>query len=575
MSQPMTIDGQDLPVPADVAWRILTCPAGVRGWFGQPEHPGMVPGAAVPLLRSKPALIEQVHDAALDVSLASGGRATIRIVPKAADRCRIEVEVATSSAGSQVEPPASAWRALLVAARFLVEQTKSARQPRQAVVVVHGIGNQRPMATVRRFTSALFASTNKWSKPDRISSSYELRRYQLPRTSERPRTDLFELYWADRVIATKMSQITTWLRSLLLRRPKNVSAQLRPITNLLWSVTALGALGVVLLIVVIGTSGISHLWKIASPLVTVGWLSVVVSILGSIAGAFVINVLGDAARYLDAAPDNVAVRQSIRQAGVTLLRRLHEQGQYDRIVLVGHSLGGVIAYDVIRQYWSEVHRSHRSPLNVQQPLLNARRAARPAASPGDRSDQRALWSEYRRIGNPWLVTDLVTVGSPLVHAGTLLARTPAELDELRDDRTLPTCPPRGDRSGGLDPTFPETYLVDGQQRSLRVLHHGAPFAVTAWTNLFAPVKAFVSGDLVGGPVREVFGEGIHDIPVNIEPAWRARSPAAHTSYWATSAKHPNEQALRALRQAIDVDSDGWLSRHVAAMPWESFVGVDR
>jgi hypothetical protein len=40
-----------------------------------------------------------------------------------------------------------------------------------------------------------------------------------------------------------------------------------------------------------------------------------------------INILGDAARYLQPKPSNIAHRQSIRMAGVNLIEKLHQTGR--------------------------------------------------------------------------------------------------------------------------------------------------------------------------------------------------------------------------------------------------------
>ena len=77
-----------------------------------------------------------------------------------------------------------------------------------------------------------------------------------------------------------------------------------------------------------------------------------------------LDVVGDAARYLDVAPKNVARRYDILRGGIGLLQKLHEEHdenergikyRYGRVVLVGHSLGSVIAYDILRHYWGNVN----------------------------------------------------------------------------------------------------------------------------------------------------------------------------------------------------------------------------
>jgi hypothetical protein len=75
------------------------------------------------------------------------------------------------------------------------------------------------------------------------------------------------------------------------------------------------------------------------------------------------NLVGDAARYLQPRPANIAHRQAIRCAGVVLIEKLHQSGQFERIIVVGHSLGSVIAYDIIVHSWIRLHRKHRRPLS--------------------------------------------------------------------------------------------------------------------------------------------------------------------------------------------------------------------
>src|SRR5262249_1376115 len=75
--------------------------------------------------------------------------------------------------------------------------------------------------------------------------------------------------------------------------------------------------------------------------------------------------VGDAARYCGRSPDNPIERQQIRAEGIKLLDRLHTQLdskknlEYERIVLVGHSLGSVIAYDLLTNYWTSVNTKLR------------------------------------------------------------------------------------------------------------------------------------------------------------------------------------------------------------------------
>ncbi len=75
-------------------------------------------------------------------------------------------------------------------------------------------------------------------------------------------------------------------------------------------------------------------------------------ILGMLTG-WLVKSLGDLARYTDDSPDNIDMRQAIRQRVVSLLEKLHNDERYGRIVVVGHSLGGIVAYDALRLLWAK------------------------------------------------------------------------------------------------------------------------------------------------------------------------------------------------------------------------------
>jgi hypothetical protein len=428
--------------------------------------------------------------------------------------------------------------------------------PRQAVIVIHGIGEQRPMDTLRSFVEAVLPEPTGdrvkfLSVPDRMSESFELRKLLAPQTQSRPITDFFEYYWAYHVGGTTWRDLLDWLRTLLLRRPSRVPRRLVPV----WVVTWLLVVGVAIASVrlgplVYGAPGADPIRRIATWIVSLVLLPLV--------SRFALGYLGDAARYLSATPQNIAVRQRIRGDGVRLLRHLHRSGMYDRVVVVGHSLGSVIAYDVLKHYWQDVNARHGSPLAVDQSKLEALDEAaaalesagdQEAALPAFRDRQRELWQEQRRLGNPWLVTDLVTVGSPLAHAAMLLANTPAELLERQREMELPVAPPHRNLEG--DFAYPVDYEVQGQKRTIRVLHHGAMFACTRWTNLYFP------GDFVGGPLSPLFGRGVEDRP--LRDNWLSLTPLSHTRYWSRAGVGATPgQSVAALRDVLALDSKSWI-----------------
>lgn len=427
---------------------------------------------------------------------------------------------------------------------------------RQAVIVIHGVGEQRPMDTLRSFVEHVLPEPSGdrvkfLSVPDRMSESFELRKLLAPQTRSRPITDFFEYYWAYHVGGTTWRDLLDWLKTLLLRMPSSVPSRLLPV----WVATWLLVAGVVIASVRLGPlvhdpEGTDPARRVAT------WVASLVLL--PLVTRFALAHLGDAARYLSATPQNVAVRQRIRGDGVQLLRRLHRSGMYDRIVVVGHSLGSVIAYDILKHYWQEVNARHGSPVAVDQSRLEALDSSAMALESGAdpattlaafRDRQRELWQEQRRLGNPWLVTDLVTVGSPLAHAALLLAHTPTELRERQRQMELPVAPPHRNLEGDL--AYPVDYEVDGEKRTIRVLHHGAIFACTRWTNLYFP------GDFVGGPLSPLFGRGVEDR--RLRDDWLSFTPLSHTRYWSqpTAGAQP-DQSIASLREVLALDSKDWI-----------------
>jgi len=224
---------------------------------------------------------------------------------------------------------------------------------KQAVVLIHGIGEQKPMSTLRGFVDAVwthdeaihnqYAGSGMWSKPDNVSQSFELRRLVTPQNIAGIETHFFEFYWAHLMEGTSYGHVIAWARSLLLRRPSTVPRQLKPVY---WLLIIL--LTVALLLLAHAVIGRKTGMTAIPP-----WLSLVSSLLlVPLAGFIVLRVVGDAARYLHVAPTNIQRRHEIRQAGVALLKALHEpERKYDRILLVGHSLGSVIGYDILTHAW--------------------------------------------------------------------------------------------------------------------------------------------------------------------------------------------------------------------------------
>jgi hypothetical protein len=259
--------------------------------------------------------------------------------------------------------------------------------------------------------------------------------------------------------------------------------------------------------------------------------------------------LGDAARYFRASPGNVLVRREIRKQAVDTLETLHKWGTYDRVVVVAHSLGTVVAYDMLRAYFSRVNN-----LLPDGTLLEPRFSEIDKHDPDNPSDEIKNESDFRSAGRDlikriaaqtvnssgprdkkqptWLVTDFVTLGSPLTHAHYLMCDGKTEAELVNDfrrrvkQREFPVCPPEKQGHDGL-------LSFENKTSGRTEFHHAAVFGLTRWTNLYFPMVQMFWGDAIGGPLKDIFGRYVKDVPVSTV-ASRAAAFFTHTSYWKCS-----------------------------------------
>ena len=462
------------------------------------------------------------------------------------------------------------WLGRLDRLSGLVSRVRARRRDvRQAVVVIHGIGEQQPGETLSSLVSSGVLSRedglqDMWVKPDWFSDSFELRRVTLEANEERPTTDAFEFYWAHVTSDTTLRQVTSWMQRLLFRWP--VPPPILPWWLLMWVLVVLG----------VGASvaalfGVQLADRVAYGSALVAGAAALWQLLGE---PLALNFIGDAARYLQPHPANIAHRESIRQAGVSLIEKLHASGRYDRVVLLGHSLGSVIAYDIVTHAWMRCNGEHRRPSKPKfTEIVAVEKALFDGTDPTTVQDlQHAAWRRLRANTQPWLVTDLVTVGSPLTYADFLIGHDPQAFVQAKSDRVLPTCPPVVEvepktthRRMTFDAPYPEP--LSRGTRTFTQFHHAAPFAVTRWTNLYFTTQHLgVTGDLIGGPVARQLGAWVRDVPL--------ASPArgfTHTWYWR---KVKQGDAHRtALRAALALDARASLLLLLKEIP--AFALVER
>lgn len=229
-------------------------------------------------------------------------------------------------------------------------------------------------------------------------------------------------------------------------------------------------------------------------------------------------------------------------------------------MVIGHSLGAVIAYDAITLLWQRRHAQIALPpagSNTQagaavrvveqsgRAIDSGGSGIRPPAEPADRDTLVTTFQEAQaglaaairnasptrtapppspRLTSPsqrarWIITDLVTLGSPLAHADAFLAVDATRLRERFEDRSLHQCPPCTQRSLGAKEhpyrSAPPSRAGVPPVTSGRPYDppQAAAFAVVRWTN------RYFRHDVVGGPVAQHFGYGIDDAPLAGTKKW--------------------------------------------------------
>ncbi|CAG0964158.1 MAG: hypothetical protein F9K19_25800 [Rhizobiaceae bacterium] len=509
------------------------------------------------------------------------------------------------------------------------------RKRKQAVVIVHGMGEQKPLETLRGFVETVWGAApvprdepspdDVWLVPDMRAGLKELARVTTRRNKDGIATDFYELYWSDLLVGNTMAQINAWVRGLLLRWPHQVPRESFALWLVLWVLVGV----IVALAAYVGLTGsLTELWKLiseaeaiqnrwtaaasvvagvvlflllrrwlasalvawtnadrvfpgiwaettprqASASTTLSWIAailvpaavglafycwfpwsvlatpkawalIVAALIAAALSAWVVPVFGDVARYVRTSPDAVSARSQIRERGVELLRALHgptggaadrrydygDETGYERIVVVGHSLGSIVAYDVLRLFWEERGPTSRNP--AKDEALARLRATdgycRSAAAKGTfdaaafRVQQGKLAAILAEQPGTWRISDFITLGSPLTHAEFLVSRDRAAFEERKAERLFPTCPPM------LEPGKLPSFLYS----NLQYAHHAAMFSAMRWTNIHDPGAMPFLGDFISGPCRPNFGPGIVDVAVAIDRGGPFGRLVTHTDYW--------------------------------------------
>ncbi len=348
-----------------------------------------------------------------------------------------------------------------------------------AVVIVHGIGEKRPMETLDDFAKTVLRPHGEttWdysALPTEITDTYEARRFASAEA------EIYEYDWSFLMTAGKYAGAMPMALRLFLRRPGNVPDALLGIWRRVWLVP----LAILLAIPALFVAGYAlntdvPIWiigLITSAVVLVFWFG-----LYRMAAKALVNKtttsLVDVARYLDTS--SYAARRAIRGGLVDLLRALHD-GRYSRIVVVGHGVGTYISYDALT----------------------------------------VLWEDLREQKTPWCITDFVTIGAPMALADFLVTR-----------------PGLFSGFGKADAELRREMLDGLVRRGALILGSHSPFTVTRWTNFWFPVtRGSLRGDWFGGALGPLFGPGVRDIEVHGNKPERFKRGSAHYEYF----RHPEK-----------------------------------
>jgi hypothetical protein len=482
-----------------------------------------------------------------------------------------------------------------------------------AVVIVHGMGSQKPRETVNGFVqTALEKSGSRiyYSRPDQITSSYEARRLLAIERKKagatlQTQTEFFEYHWSYMMKGNQFRDLLPTSLRLLLRSPLRVPWQLLFPWLSLWLAIFVLGYEVVELLAHHKLKALSINGVIKSLFPNVGVAALVTLVVFALIG-WVTSSFVDVVRYLDNSPRSYEVRRAIRGGMVDLLRKLHATDSYSRVIVVAHSLGGFIAYDGLTTFWDETDRGQdRNDLEFSK-LADLEAAAQPLAHdpaqestqrdvakecadanqprvPGSSADgdsterritpepdygpkdariiafraaQLSLWKQLRENAINWRVTDFITLGTPMYLADILFTRNRGRFDNLRKRSELPQCPPRSD-SETVEGTTPEQIMygrrVDGDAR--RRLVTGSPFAVVRWSNFWFPPVCGIFGDPFGGSLADLFGNGIDNRKVTVDRPGRYIPIWAHTKYFKYPDRIGTDFVAPVIRNVLDLKYD--------------------
>lgn len=405
------------------------------------------------------------------------------------------------------------------------ETNNSTISSKTAIVVIHGMGNQYPMETITDFVDNLFKKEeNKdnnpksiYSAPERITGSFDQRK--LIGFHNNVQYDCYEYYWAHLIKEPSVSDTISWMYKLIWK--KEPSERL----NKYISIIRMSSIGLLLLIsIIIFFYYWLFTWIISCcPL----WSHLFFFIVSVVAFYKLRNIFrlltqsfGDVIRYTVPHPSNIEGRQKISNNAVEFLTNLHDK-DYSRIVIVGHSLGSIIAYEMLINTFGHLNKLFKNVERIEEKdkeeLLEVSR--------------EESFNKMQFMGWKWKVSDFITCGSPLCHAEMILTKNKDLFKNKKELGEYPVSEPIQDSR--------KLFYLNKKTKKYIPTHYSV-FKYVEWNNIH------FENDIIGGKLRALFGQDIHDHPP-IKPKTFKRILASHTQYWN---KKQEEKSFKIIEEII-------------------------
>ena len=239
-----------------------------------------------------------------------------------------------------------------------------------AILVIHGVGEQAPFETLDFFTRGLRGALSE-RYPD-VTATHRLQGHtsgwmesfvSLGRPTSEATIDVYELYWAHRMQRhASMRDVLEWLIATSdgARRFYNENTELARLYRdlemgafdrhdrfkLAWYLRAAGPISWLLRLGLVGRRALRMpTFGLSGPFLSV--VGALISGLGGKAAKLIVDYVGDIAVYTttDIKSRHFAIRaQILREAQDALWDLI---GRYPKVIVAGHSLGSVIAYDAL------------------------------------------------------------------------------------------------------------------------------------------------------------------------------------------------------------------------------------